>query len=332
MRQLIRCLVLAFFVGLVTALPGIAATEAMKTEVRPDCRYRTDGYVASNNKKSWNPFPDDDVFRPLLADPKQPQVFFRYQYVHLRDVGGENLNLGNVAVGEYFGLIGRRQEKDCDGGQLGISGAVFAQFDLAADSLDLINADYVIGLPISYRRGPLSFRFRIYHQSSHIGDEFLLAHPRFTRVNFSYEELEALLSFEFPLRSKLVQEIRLYGGAAYMFDRQPRIHRSRGQWGLEIRGGGSPNVFLTEVTQKKTKEDEQEQVIGVPFIGIDVKQYEEHRWILERSVIAGMEFYRSSTRRRLRLYMTYYHGFNPYGQFFISQKIESVGAGLSLAF
>jgi hypothetical protein len=57
-----------------------------------------------------------------------------------------------------------------------------------------------------------------------------------------------------------------------------------------------------------------------------------HRWNLEASVIAGMEFYRSSTRRRLRLYLTYYHGFNPYGQFFISQKIESVGAGLSLAF
>lgn len=327
----IRCLAVALIAVLVIATPVTAATEVMKSDVREDCRYRTDGYAVSKSQTSWNAFPDDDVFRPLLADPKQPQVFFRYQYVNLRDVGVK-LNTANVAVGEYFGLIGRRQEKDCDGWQLGITGAVFAQFDLDANSYDLINADYNIGLPLSYRRGPLSFRIRPYHQSSHIGDEFLLDHPGFTRLNFSYEEVEALVSLEIPLRSKLVQEIRLYGGGAYMFDRQPRIHRARDQWGIEIRGGSSPNMFLTQVTQKKTKDEQVEHVRGLPFIGVDVKNFEQHRWNFETSVIAGMEFYRPSTHRRLRLYLTYYHGYNPYGQFFISEKIESFGAGLSLAF
>jgi hypothetical protein len=327
----LRHFVMSFCVVFVPAAPVAAATDVMKTEARQDCRYRSDTRAVSKAKKSWNSFPDDDVFRPLLADPKQPQVYFRYQYVRLRDVG-ENLNTLNVAVGEYFGLIGRRQEKDCDGGQLGLTGAVFAQFDLGGDSYDLINADYNIGLPLSYRRGPLSFRFRPYHESSHIGDEFLLNHPKFNRVNFSYEEVEAILSYDLILRSNLVQELRFYGGGAWMFDRQPRIHRAKAQWGIEIRGTGSRIAFLTKVMEKKAEDQKEEQVTGIPFIGLDVKQFEQHRWNLETSVIAGMEYARASTRRRLRLYVTYYHGFNPYGQFFIAQKIESFGAGLSLAF
>ena len=331
MPHCIRSFATSVCLALVTAAPVAAATEAVKTEVRQDCRYRFDTHAVSKAEKSWNPFPGDDVFRPLLADPKQPQVYFRYQYVRLRDVG-ENLHTTSVAVGEYFGLIGRRQQNDCDGGQLGITGAVFAQFDLGGESYDLINADYNIGLPISYRRGPLSFRLRTYHESSHIGDEFLINHPKFKRLNFSYEEVEAIVSYDLLLRSSLVQELRLYGGGAWMFDRQPRIHRARGQWGIEIRGGGSREPLLTKVLQKKTESQQEEQVTGIPFVGLDVKQFEQHRWNLETSVIAGMEYSRASTRRRLRLYVAYYRGFNPHGQFFISQKIESFGAGLSLAF
>jgi hypothetical protein len=326
----VRHFLTSLCVVFVTVAPVAAATED-KTEAPQDCRYKSDSHAVSLAEKDWDPFPDDDVFRPLLADPKQPQLYFRYQYVRLRDVG-ENLNTVSVAVGEYFGLIGRRQEKDCDGGQLGITGGVFAQFDMGGDSYDLINADYNIGLPFSYRRGPLSMRFRLYHESSHIGDEFLLNHPKFNRLNFTYEEVEAILSYDVLLRSNLIRELRFYGGGAWMFDRQPRIHRAKDQWGIEIRGTGNRIGFLTKVIQKKTEDQLPDQVTGIPFIGLDVKQYEQHRWNLETSVIAGMEYFRLSTRRRLRVYATYYHGFNPYGQFFITQKIESFGAGLSLAF
>ena len=36
-------------------------------------------------------------------------------------------------------------------------------------------------------------------------------------------------------------------------------------------------------------------------------------------------------KRRFRILANYYHGFNPYGQFF-NQKIESFGIGFYLAF
>jgi hypothetical protein len=38
-----------------------------------------------------------------------------------------------------------------DGVQLDAEGAVFAQFDYEAPSKDLINADYTIGFPLTFR-------------------------------------------------------------------------------------------------------------------------------------------------------------------------------------
>jgi len=53
-------------------------------------------------------------------------------------------------------------------------GAVFAQFNLDTPSFDLLNADYLVGPELTLRHGRWSGRVRFYHQSSHLGDEFLL--------------------------------------------------------------------------------------------------------------------------------------------------------------
>jgi Protein of unknown function (DUF1207) len=65
--------------------------------------------------------------------------------------------------------------------------------------MELINADYVIGFPLSYRNGPLSARARLFHQSSHLGDEFLLPQRpelKVTRMNLSFETIELLGAWE----------------------------------------------------------------------------------------------------------------------------------------
>ena len=50
------------------------------------------------------------------------------------------------------------------------TGDLFAQFNIDSPSSDLINTDYTFGIPATYRYGDNSLRFRIYHQSSHLGD------------------------------------------------------------------------------------------------------------------------------------------------------------------
>lgn len=45
-----------------------------------DCRYEQ-----SDGSRNHATFPSYDVFRPLMADPKQPQFFARYQSVRRRE-------------------------------------------------------------------------------------------------------------------------------------------------------------------------------------------------------------------------------------------------------
>jgi len=129
-------------------------------------------------------FPVGDLFRPLLADPKQPRFFISVNDFHSSVV---QYTLASVGIGETFGLYRFLGRREGDGLQLSVEGAIFAQFNLDTSSADLINADYITGLPAAYRYGDTSLRFRIYHQSSHLGDELLLSANPPQRVNLSFE-------------------------------------------------------------------------------------------------------------------------------------------------
>lgn len=290
-------------VGLVSAED---ATEKTVSAVL-DCRYEQ-----SDGGTRRSAFPKDDVFRPLLADPKQPQFFASWQATRVR-TNQTSTNIGSVGFGENFGFYTRRN--GCNGWQVGVLAGVFAQFNLDAPSKDLINADYVVGIPISWRSGGWSTRVRLYHQSSHIGDEFLLGRPGFNRVNLSFEEVEAILSYD-------NRWARLYAGGGHLIHREPdSLDRNRVQWGFELRGPTMPSPILGKAL---------EGLFISPILGADFKSFEELQWIINTNVIGGIEWSMEGSTRRFRILVNYYHGFNPYGQFF-AQKIETIGFGLYLA-
>ncbi len=322
MIRLLVALALASLAGLATPGPA-AAADAPAANLpehasgRDDCRYlTTEDRPASRGEGRFTPvpFPADDIFRPLLADPKQPQFFAAYQRLRAR-ASGETLNAAFVGFGEYFGVWGLRRG-GCDGVQVGLTGGVFAQFNLDAPSWDLLNADYLVGIPISARRGLWSARLRVYHQSSHLGDEFLLGNPGVERVNLTFEAIDGIVSVE-------RRWWRLYGGGSALVNKEPSSFDGSGlQWGGELRGSrfSSPlsgptlgNVALT------------------PVFGADFKAFEEQDWAVTTSLAAGLEWSGERSARRLRLLLTYLRGYNPYGQFF-DQKIETIGIGLYFAF
>ncbi len=302
--------VVCWLLTLTTMTVGqVSAEEALEKVVSAlvDCRYeqRDDGTRQSA-------FPKDDVFRPLLADPKQPQFFASWQTTRVR-TNQTSANIGSVGFGENFGFYTRRN--GCNGWQVGVLAGVFAQFNLDAPSKDLINADYVVGIPISWRSGGWSTRARLYHQSSHIGDEFLLGRPGFNRVNLSFEEVEAILSYD-------NRWARLYAGGGHLIHREPdSLDRNRVQWGFELRGPTMPSPILGKAL---------EGLFISPILGADFKSFEELQWIINTNVIGGIEWSMEGSTRRFRILVNYYHGFNPYGQFF-AQKIETIGFGLYLA-
>ena len=133
-------------------------------------------------------FPQDQIFCPTIADPKEARSFvslLRGTFRSLDDPSGKGTSIVSVGLGDSFGLVRWGGPTPNEGVQLDVVGSIFAQFDIGAASNDLINADYLIGLPLTFRRRGFSTRIRLYHQSSHLGDEDLLRSEDIERQNLS---------------------------------------------------------------------------------------------------------------------------------------------------
>jgi|SRR5215471_1207155 len=258
------------------------------------------------------PLPEGDVFCPLLADPKAGYSYV--SYVRGTSSSALGTDLGSVGIADRFPLVRWGGPRPGEGIQLSLEGAVFAQFDLNTRSYDLINADYVVGVPVTMRRGPLSARLRVYHQSSHLGDEYLLR-PGVQRENFAFESFEALLSAEHGL-------LRIYAGGEYVFDRNPSTAAARlVHAGVELRQQGS-GVRLGSVASLRL------------VAAADFKAVEEQDWNVATSARAGFEVSRARATphvgRRWSVLGHFYDGPSPYGQFFQS-NVRYYGVGLHFA-
>jgi hypothetical protein len=253
-------------------------------------------------------FPEDQIFCPLLADPKEARSFMSFlrgTFRSLDDPSGEGTSIASVGIGDSFGLVRFGGPDAGEGVQLDVVGSIFAQFDMGAPSNDLINADYVIGVPLTFRRNGFSLRAKLYHQSSHLGDEYLLRSEDIVRENLSFESVEVLISQE-------LGALRAYVGGEKIFRREPdTLPDSLFHTGVELRTGRARKVQL--------------------LAGVDVKTTELHDWSPGVSARAGMEIGRPGPEghpgRLIMLLMEYYKGPSPYGQFF-QDDISYLGAGI----
>jgi hypothetical protein len=251
--------------------------------------------------------PIGDLFKPLIADLKQPRFYVSYHRYHS---SAENVNISSVGVGESFGLYRAVDPVDGAGWQVSFGGGLLAQFNLDTSSKDLLNTDYFAGVPFSYRRGPLSYRAYLYHQSSHLGDEYIL-HAKPRRVEFSYEALSLTGSYE-------PNEWRGYLGGEAIFRKEPHdLKTLTAQAGIEYYGS-------TPLWGR-----------GVPVGGLDLKSTEEHHWAVNASFSAGLEFRGDppGDHRYIRIMLDGYMGFNPHGQFYTENiRINYYGAGVYWGF
>ena len=247
--------------------------------------------------------PGGTLFKPLIADPRWPHFAASYQR-YLRDPTLRDV--GSVSFGETFSLLRERYWQSW--WEVGVQAGVFAIFDLDAVSKDLVNADYFVAIPFGFRRDDLSAMLRVFHQSSHLGDEFLLR-TKAERVNLSYEGLDVKVSYEWR------DWLRLYGGFGYLFDTDPpNLHRWSVQYGAEL-------VSPWPEPAARWR----------PIAAVDVQQREENDWSTDVSVRAGIQIDGVLATRKLQLLFEYFLGRSPNGQFF-KEKIEYVGFGTHFHF
>lgn len=250
--------------------------------------------------------PRGDVFQPLLADPKEPELLGSV----LKTWRALDTHIAAVEFGEPVGIVRWRGARSGDGVQLGVSAAIYAQFDLDTPSNDLLNTDFMIGVPLTLREGAWSGRVRIYHQSSHLGDTVLIAgHPE--RINLSFEALEMLVSRD-------IGPLRLYGGGEILLRRDPgSLHRALAHVGMQI--ASAPVVRLDGFGR------------GRLVFGADAKLPGENRFAVGTSVRAGVEFTApGAAPRRWGVLVHFYVGPVPYGQYYV-EDITSLGVGLHIA-
>src|SRR5438270_2790702 len=148
--------------------------------------------------------PGAPVFQPLLADPKEPQFFAAYLWERSPRLAPR---LGSVGFGQTIVLVNARTW------QVAIAAAVFSQFNLARPTADLMNTDYRVGIPLTYRHAGVTTRLQLYHQSSHLGDEYMV-HANAQRVDLTFEAAELLVS-------QRLAAWRVYGGGEYVFTHSP---------------------------------------------------------------------------------------------------------------
>jgi hypothetical protein len=247
--------------------------------------------------------PGGNLFEPPIADPRWPRFSIGYRYFT-----DEAANVASATFGETIALY--RERGPYNGlWEVGFQAGVFSIFDLDSSSFDLVNSDFFAGLYATYRIGDLTTFFRVLHQSSHLGDEFLLRN-RIDRINLSFEGVDLKLSYT------LFDWLRLYGGGAYLFHRDPSdLKPWSTQGGIELQ---TPWRFFADSARFVT--------------ALDFQNREENKWSTEVSVRSGLQFERPQRfGRRISLLFEYYKGHSPNGQFF-NRKVEYFGPGLYLDF
>ncbi|PYM93607.1 MAG: DUF1207 domain-containing protein [Candidatus Rokuibacteriota bacterium] len=249
------------------------------------------------------PLPGGVLFRPLVADPRWPHFAASWQrYVDDRQLA----DVAAVSFGESFALYRDRIGRGW--WEFGLHAGVFAVFDLDAESADLVNADYLVGFPLTYRVGDFSAILRLFHQSSHLGDEFLLR-TRSNRVNLSYESVDLRLSYE------IGTVLRLYGGGGYLFHQEPsNLDPLSAQYGIEL-------------TSPWPGPDARWR----PIAAVDIQHREENGWIADVSARAGLQIEGVLATRRLQILFEYFNGHSPNGQFY-KDRVEYFGLGTHFHF
>lgn len=247
-------------------------------------------------------FPESTVlFTPLIANPRDPiySIAYRWGDVVLAKQQIE-VSLGDVfPIFRWFNVFKSRGDLQID-----IAACMWAAFDMNpkvhpnGETAELITTDYLLSIPVTYAIDQWAFRFRIYHISSHLGDEFMVNNPDVPRVNPSFEVIETFASFQ------ATDSLRLYGGPGFIInsDNSYPMKYIYLEYGIEFRGPGFRHHY--------------HWLYGVPFFALDVQNWQVNHFRPSIVVQLGYEWSKlQGAGRKVRIFGEYHNGYSE-GQFF----------------
>lgn len=243
--------------------------------------------------------PGDVLWHSYWAGAKEP----RTSGTLFKETGNDHALL-DVSIGGRTSVLRKavRDERDLwRGWELQIEGAAILRLNLDED-WDFDATDFRFGVPFILARDRLLWKFAYYHLSSHVGDEFLIRNPGFTRINFSRDVLVLGASY-LPLPAW-----RWYAETGWAFYDDEGSDPWEFQLGLDYAQPG--------LTGKR----------GTPFVALNGHLREEVRFGGNFALQAGW-LWRGRTGQVLRTGLHYYNGKSSQYEFF-DQFEQQIGFGL----
>lgn len=246
-----------------------------------------------------------ELFPTLVADPRQPMFSGSYRFDD-RILGSR---IGQAAYGDDFPIY--RWLNICLFGvlgdlQVGTQAGVWAVFKFAddrikretGDTVALMNTDFWVGLPIAFASGCWAFRLRGYHESSHLGDEFLVATPGIIRVNPSREAIDFFVAYF------LGDAIMLFGGVGNNIRSDPSFHIA--PWYVEY-------GFELRILGRRMR---QQCLYFQPFLATYFRNWQDWQWRFDATYRLGWEWSKlQGIGRKNRTYIEWHDGYSLDGQF-----------------
>jgi hypothetical protein len=238
-----------------------------------------------------------ELFATLQADPTDPRFTFQF------GAPVSQRAIANIDVGDYLGVYRWALGGGRGAAQLNLGGAILTRFDgTPSHSLQVI--DFYGNVPLDIRFGSFSARFMFYHDSSHLGDDYL-REKNIQSIDHSWEALRAIFSYE-PWKM-----LRLYGGYTDAIHTKPAWDgRYASQGGFEIYLNPEDNSFWH------------------PYWANDIQAWQRSgnnvTWSSQVGLKTGS---RSSKGRGISYFVEFISGPRYEGQFF-SQRETYWGAGL----
>lgn len=241
-----------------------------------------------------------ELFQPLIASPRQVVYSIGYR-------GGDRV-IGRRAVaislGDDFPIF--RWLDVWYGGdlQIGIEAGIWSVFNMHVKKPNinggtaLTNTDFYVGIPVSYARDKWSFRFRLYHISSHLGDEYMVNHPDVHRVNPSFEAIDLFASYQAN------DVVRLYLGPGFILHSDNSFPMKRGyvEGGIEMRFWGHKFYY--------------HGLYGTFFLAGHLRNWQYHHWNYDGTYVFGYEWSKlQNVGRKIRLFAEFHQGYSLEGQF-----------------
>lgn len=249
--------------------------------------------------------PEEDYWHAQTLDPIESQSF-GFMAAYWKGSTPADFALAAFGFGFQRAFI-RWQKSDSRGYDIGVAGAAFSQFEFThrtgVSQRNLLSTDYKIGVPFVVYLKPWTIRFRLYHLSAHMGDDYIFRHKitSYHKNNDNYEQFDVTASY-------LLNDFRFYFGAgAVVASAQPRKP-------LVVTGGINYTARLNLKGNTRF------------FSGFYIGSQQDHGYIPAINVGAGLQF-GDSDRRPFKVLATYFVGPLPYSVY-EGERVQWLGVGI----